>query len=259
MDRLTVGQIEKLFLEGTVDDCLIQAIRQDERKGVKKLLQKWEREEKQRKLLHDHFISMTEFERRINAEGFQYIAGIDEAGRGPLAGPVVAGAVILPEAFYLPGLNDSKKLSEANRDHFYEVIMEQALGVGVGIISAQEIDQINILQATKKAMATALSSLAIKPDFLLIDAVKLETPYPAESLIKGDARSISIAAASVIAKVTRDRMMKEFSKEYPEYGFDANMGYGTREHLKAISDHGITPIHRQTFAPIKDLPEIQLG
>ena len=151
------------------------------------------------------------------------------------------------------------KLSDAKKDHYFEVINEQALGIGVGVVSAAEIDEINILQATKKAMLSAIAQVGITPDYLLIDAVKLATPYPFEALIRGDARSTSIAAASVIAKVTRDRLMKEISKEYPKYGFEANMGYGTAEHLKAIQEHGITPIHRKTFAPVKQCLENEIG
>lgn len=256
MEKMTVGEIEKqLFQNDSVDQVFFEYVKLDERKGVQRLLQKWQKQEQLKQKLHEHFITMTSFERKLRAEGFQMIAGIDEAGRGPLAGPVVAGAVILPESFYLPGLNDSKQLSDAKKDHFFEVINEQALGVGVGIISSAEIDEINILQATKKAMISAIGQLGLTPDYLLVDAVKLATPYPSEALIKGDARSISIAAASVIAKVTRDRLMKKMSKEYPEYGFEANMGYGTAEHLKAIQEHGITPIHRKTFAPVKQCLE----
>lgn len=257
MEKWTIEEIEKkLFTDEFTGEEFLQTIRHDSRKGVQKILAKWEKQGHLKKKLHDQFISMSFFEIQYRAEGYNFIAGIDEAGRGPLAGPVVAGAVILPDDFYLPGLNDSKKLPEVKREEFYEVIMERAMAAEVAIIDAEVIDAINILQATKKAMLHAVNQLAIMPDFLLIDAVKLETPYPSEALIKGDARSISIAAASIIAKVTRDRIMKQLSLEYPQYGFESNMGYGTAEHLKAIKEFGVTPYHRKTFAPIKDAIEL---
>jgi ribonuclease HII len=253
MEKYTIGAIEQqLFGKEEVNKEFLRDLKKDSRKGVQKLVLKWERQEEQKKQVHEQFVNMTSFERKYRSEGFEYIAGIDEAGRGPLAGPVVAGAVILPENFYLPGLNDSKKLTESKRDEYFEVIMSEALAVGVGLISAAEIDEINILQASKKAMLSAVNQLRIKPDFLLIDAVKLDTPYPFEALIKGDSRSISIAAASIIAKVTRDRLMRELSIEYPHYGFGANMGYGTAEHLRAIKEHGVTSHHRKTFAPVRE-------
>ncbi|RSD28041.1 ribonuclease HII [Mesobacillus subterraneus] len=253
MGKLTIGEIEnQLFGNDKVDAEALNSFRDDERKGVQKLFLKWERQEEQKRKLREQFFEMTEFERKYRAEGYRLIAGIDEAGRGPLAGPVVAGAVILPEDFYLPGLNDSKKLTEPKREEYFEIIKREAAAIGIGIVSAGEIDDINILQASKKAMVSAVDRLGTTPDFLLVDAVKLETPYPFEALIKGDARSISIAAASIIAKVTRDRLMKEIAKEYPQYGFQANMGYGTAEHLKAIREYGATPHHRKTFAPVRE-------
>lgn len=253
MEKHTIGEIEQqLFGKEEVTKEFLQALKKDSRKGVQKLALKWERQEEQKKQVHEQFVNMTSFEKKCRSEGFLKIAGIDEAGRGPLAGPVVAGAVILPENFYLPGLNDSKKLSETKRNAYFEIIMAEALAVGVGIISAAEIDEINILQASKKAMLSAVNQLRVSPDFLLIDAVKLDTPYPFDALIKGDSRSISIAAASIIAKVTRDRLMKELSLEYPQYGFAANMGYGTSEHLKAIKEHGVISHHRKTFAPVRE-------
>ena len=253
MEKYTIGEIEQqLFGNEEVNKEFLKALKRDSRKGVQKLVLKWERQEEQKKQVHEQFVNMTSFERKYRSEGFEYIAGIDEAGRGPLAGPVVAGAVILPENFYLPGLNDSKKLTESKRDEYFEVIMSEALAVGVGLVSAAEIDKINILQASKKAMLTAVNQLGVTPDFLLIDAVKLDTPYPFEALIKGDSRSISIAAASIIAKVTRDRLMKELNIEFPHYGFGANMGYGTPEHLRAIQEHGVTIHHRKTFAPVRE-------
>jgi ribonuclease HII len=259
MEKLTISEIEQqLFGKVQIEEDFLARLKHDDRKGVQRLIVKFEKQELLKKELHEQFIRMTSFEQKYRAEGYQYIAGIDEAGRGPLAGPVVASAVILPEDFYLPGLNDSKKLAEVKREEYFEIINKQALAVGIGIISAPEIDDINILQATKKAMLSAVSKLAVQPDFILVDAVKLDTPYPTEALIKGDARSTSIAAASIIAKVTRDRLMKELSRDFPQYGFHANMGYGTTEHMMAIREHGVTPFHRKTFAPVRECIENEL-
>jgi ribonuclease HII len=253
MKNLTIEEIEKkLFLEAEADAKFIELLKKDGRKGVHRVLKKWLKEQEKEQMLLEKFKEMTFFERKLRAQGFQQIAGIDEAGRGPLAGPVVAAAVILPDNFNLPGIDDSKKLSEQKREEFFRVIEKEATAIGVGIIGAEEIDSINILQAAKKAMLTALTELSVQPDYLLIDAVRLETPYPAEALIKGDARSVTIAAASIIAKVTRDRLMKEISERYPAYGFASNMGYGTSEHLEALNRYGATPYHRKSFAPVRD-------
>ncbi len=185
--------------------CLLN----DERKGVKQLVSRWKSRQEKEKLAREKFIEMSQYEQSLRTQGYKFIAGIDEVGRGPLAGPVTAAAVILPEDFYLPGIDDSKKLTESKREAFYEQIMSQAIAVSIASISPEEIDRINIYEAAKKAMLAAVSGLSQKPDFLLIDAVKLTTPYPFEAIIKGDAKSISIAAASIIAKVTRDRLMNE--------------------------------------------------
>jgi ribonuclease HII len=181
-------------------------------------------------------------------KGIKLIAGIDEAGRGPLAGPVVASAVILPQSIFIPGLNDSKKLSPKKRDKLFDIIMEEAVSVGIGIVDEKVIDEINILNATKKAMVKAVNSLDPQPELLLIDAVKLdEVKISQLSIIKGDCLSISIAAASIIAKVTRDRIISEMDLLYPEYGFSRHKGYGTKEHINAIKKYGICPIHRVSF------------
>jgi ribonuclease HII len=233
-------------------DLFIEQLKEDERKGVQTLLAAWHKKKALEKWEREKFKEMTLFEEKYRAEGYKLIAGVDEVGRGPLAGPVVAAAVILPEDFYLLGIDDSKKLNEQKRLSFFKIIMEEALAVSVGVIEVEEIDRINIYEASKKAMLTAISSLPVKPDFLLIDAVKLDVPYPFEAIIKGDGRSISIAAASIIAKVTRDQMMKEYDVQYPGYGFANNMGYGTKEHLQGIETHGVLHIHRKSFAPIKE-------
>ncbi len=192
---------------------------------------------------------MKEFETELYNNGINFIAGIDEVGRGPLVGPVVTAAVILPKDFYDERINDSKKLTEKKRELLYDVIMENAISVGIGISSEDVIDEINILNATKRAMLEAVNNLSIKPEHLLIDAVKLNTDIPQTSIIKGDAKSESIAAASIIAKVTRDRMMIELDKIHPEYDFKHNKGYGTKKHIEAIRKYGIIKEHRKTFAP----------
>lgn len=192
---------------------------------------------------------MKEFETELYESGIKYIAGIDEVGRGPLVGPVVTAAVILPRDFYDERINDSKKLTEKKRELLYDVIMENAVSVGIGISSEDVIDEINILEATKKAMIEAVNNLSVKPEHLLIDAVKLNIDIPQTSIIKGDAKSESIAAASIIAKVTRDRMMIELDKLHPEYDFKHNKGYGTKKHIEAIEKYGIIKEHRKTFTP----------
>ena len=198
---------------------------------------------------------MKEYENELYKQGINYIAGIDEVGRGPLIGPVVTAAVILPKDFYDERINDSKKLTEKKRELLYDVIMENAISVGIGMSSNEVIDEINILEATKKAMLEAISNLSITPEHLLIDAVKLDTKIPQTPIIKGDAKSLSIAAASIIAKVTRDRMLIEMDKKYPEYDFKHNKGYGTKKHIEAIYKYGVLKEHRKSFEPIKSIVE----
>jgi ribonuclease HII len=192
-------------------------------------------------------------------QGYPFVAGLDEAGRGCLAGPVIAAAVILKLddadlATRLYGVRDSKQITAQARERLYDLIMHHALAVGVGVGSVELIDQRNILQATKCAMRYALTQLSLSPHALLLDALLLhDIPLPQRSLIKGDARCLSIAAASIIAKVTRDRLMLELHEQYPHYGFDQHKGYGTPAHLAALREHGVTPIHRQSFAPVREL------
>lgn len=195
---------------------------------------------------------MKEYENELYNKGIKYIAGVDEVGRGPLVGPVVTAAVILPVDFYDERINDSKKVTEKKREMLYDVIMKNAVSVGIGMSSSEVIDEINILEATKKAMKEALNNLSVKPEHVLIDAVKLDIDIPSTSIIKGDAKSQSIAAASIIAKVTRDRMMYELDKEYPEYDFAHNKGYGTKKHIEAIRKYGILKEHRKSFAPCNE-------
>lgn len=190
------------------------------------------------------------YERELNIKGINLIAGVDEVGRGPLIGPIVASAVILPKDFHLEGLTDSKKLSEKKRELFYQIIKEQAISIGIGIISEKRIDEINIYEATKEAMITAINNLNPQPEHILIDAMPLNISIPTTSIIKGDYLSISISAASVIAKVTRDHMLYEMDKEYPMYDLKNNKGYGTKKHLEAIKKYGITKYHRLSYKPV---------
>lgn len=200
-------------------------------------------------LLDSPPVSLHYFEERFRDEG--HIAGVDEAGRGCLAGPVVAASVILPKKLDIPGLKDSKQLTAIQRDEFYDIIRDKALAWGVGIIEPWEIDRINILRASLKAMKIAVDEMKIKPSLLFIDGpYPIESRLPQKTLKKGDARSITIAAASVIAKVTRDRMMVEFQRRYPDFSFSIHKGYGTELHMKELKQHGPTPIHRMTFAPL---------
>lgn len=192
------------------------------------------------------------YENELYDKGVTYIGGVDEVGRGPLVGSVVAACVILPKNFVLDGLTDSKKLSEKKRDEFYKIINEKAISIGVGIVSEKVIDEVNIYEATKIAMKEAISNLKVKPDHVLIDAMPLDIGIPTTSIIKGDAKSITIAAASVIAKVTRDKMMYELDKIYPMYDFAHNKGYGTKKHIEAIREYGICKYHRLSFKPVSD-------
>lgn len=196
------------------------------------------------------------YERELREKGIKYIAGVDEVGRGPLVGPVVAACVVLPDEFNLDGLTDSKKLSEKKRDFFFEEIKRQALGIGVGIIDEKKIDEVNIYEATKLAMKKAIEEcnkqIEIEIEHILIDAMPLEIDIPTTSIIKGDLKSITISAASVIAKVTRDRMLYELDLKYPMYDFKHNKGYPTKKHLEAIDKYGIIDEHRRSYGPVAD-------
>lgn len=197
---------------------------------------------------------LLEYEHKLNNEGITLIAGVDEVGRGPLYGPVVASAVILPKDYYLEGLTDSKKLTPRKRDKFYDIIMKDAIAIGTGVIGPKRIDEINIYEATKEAMYEAISKLDVQPEHILIDAMKLDKlDVPSSSIIKGDAKSESIAAASVIAKVTRDRMMEEEGIIHPEYGFERHKGYPTKDHIARVLEYGVLPDYRMTYEPIKSI------
>ena len=198
-------------------------------------------------------INNREYEDELEKKGIKYIAGVDEVGRGPLVGPVVTACVILPTGYQLEGLTDSKKLSLKKREMFFDIIMKDALSVSIGIKDEKVIDEVNIYEATKLAMYEAINNSKIKPEHVLIDAMKLEKlEMPSTSIIKGDLKSITISAASIIAKVTRDRMLVELDKKYPEYGFAKNAGYGTKQHIEAIEKYGIIQEHRKTFKPVSD-------
>ncbi|WP_026487876.1 ribonuclease HII [Butyrivibrio sp. XBB1001] len=227
--------------------AFINSYSEDDRAGVKKLV---ETASKKLDALYkeiDRIETMKKYEKEYDSLGF--LCGIDEVGRGPLAGPVYAAAVILPKDCDILYLNDSKKLSEKKREELYDVIMEKAVAVGIGSSTCERIDEINILQATYEAMTKAVNSLSVKPNALLIDAVHIPQleDYKQISIIKGDAKSVSIAAASIVAKVTRDRIMKEYAEIYPEYGFDSNKGYGSADHISALKKYGPCPIHRRSF------------
>lgn len=199
-------------------------------------------------------VDLYQYEKELWKNGINLIAGIDEVGRGPLIGPVVTACVILPKDFVLEGLTDSKKLSEKKREEFYDYIMEHAISVGIGMMDEKVIDEVNIYEATKLAMYQAVEKSKVKPEHVLIDAMKLDKlEMPSTSIIKGDAKSISIAAASVIAKVTRDRMMIELDKKYPMYGFKSHKGYPTKKHIEAIKEYGLIDGYRKTFKPISEM------
>lgn len=195
---------------------------------------------------------MLEYENELYNKGITLIAGVDEVGRGPLIGPVVTAAVVLPVNYFNENIKDSKKLTEKQREKMYEIIKRDAISIGIGIKDEKVIDEINILEATKLAMKEAIKNLDVKPDHILIDAVKLDLGIPSTSIIKGDAKSESIAAASIIAKVTRDRMLDEMSKEFPMYDLEHNKGYGTKKHLEALKKYGPCKYHRLSFAPVKE-------
>ena len=247
-----IGEIREILQAAEIDGlpAFISTYEKDERAGVVSLVKK------ARKRLEDYEkeVQRTEKMKAFEKEyaSFSYICGIDEVGRGPLAGPVVAGAVILPKDCHILYLNDSKQLSEKKREELYDVIMEQAVATGLGYVAPERIDEINILQATYEAMREAISKLSVTPDLLLNDAVTIpKVEIKQVPIIKGDARSISIAAASIIAKVTRDRLMVKYDSLFPEYGFASNKGYGASAHIEALRKYGPTPIHRKSF--IKNL------
>ena len=244
----SIGEIKKEFEQADRQTLLslYEAYADDNRAGVVSLISKYKKQEEKLEEEKKRIENMSIYERKY--ADFQYICGIDEVGRGPLAGPVVAGSVILPKDCDILYLNDSKKLSEKMREALYDEIMEKAVATGIGIVGPGRIDEINILQATYEAMRMAIDNLKVRPDLLLNDAVTIpEVNIKQVPIIKGDAKSISIAAASIIAKVTRDRLMVQYEEVLPGYGFASNKGYGSSAHIQAIKELGATPIHRQSF------------
>ena len=238
-----------------LDHPLFEELILDGRAGVQAAISKRKRE-LQKQVDEDlRLEKMLAYEKELYTQGIQLIAGVDEVGRGPLAGPVVAAAVILPENCKIPGLNDSKKIPKSKHKEIYEAVLQNAIAIGIGIKDNQVIDQVNIYEATKLAMMEAIGQLEPQPQHLLIDAMKLDLPIPQTSIIKGDANSLSIAAASIVAKVTRDQMMEKFDREYPGYDFAQNAGYGTAKHLAGLDQLGVTPIHRRSFEPVKSMCE----
>jgi len=246
---------ERLAMIDELDHPLFEELILDGRAGVQAAISKRKRE-LQKQVDEDlRLEKMLAYEKELYAQGIDLIAGVDEVGRGPLAGPVVAAAVILPKACKIPGLNDSKKIPKSKHKEIYEAVLQNAIAIGIGVKDNQVIDQVNIYEATKLAMMEAIGQLDPQPQHLLIDAMKLDLPIPQTSIIKGDANSLSIAAASIVAKVTRDQMMEEFDREYPGYDFAQNAGYGTAKHLAGLDKLGVTPIHRRSFEPIKSMCE----
>ena len=246
---------ERLAMIDELDHPLFEELILDGRAGVQAAISKRKRE-LQKQVDEDlRLEKMLAYEKELYTQGIHLIAGVDEVGRGPLAGPVVAAAVILPKACKIPGLNDSKKIPKSKHKEIYEAVLQEAIAISIGVKDNHVIDQVNIYEATKLAMMEAIGQLEPQPQHLLIDAMKLDLPISQTSIIKGDANSLSIAAASIVAKVTRDQMMEEFDKEYPGYDFAQNAGYGTAKHLAGLDKLGVTPIHRRSFEPVKSMCE----
>ncbi|NRO37257.1 ribonuclease HII [Lactobacillus helveticus] len=247
---MTIKEVKELLSTDVTEDQLAE-LEKDPRVGVQKLIISYRK--KQAKLLakKQAFLERFSYEKQFWQKG-KLVAGVDEVGRGPLAGPVVTAAVIIDHNFDLLEVNDSKKLSPEKRFQLYPKILSEAVSVGIGVKSAAVIDQINIYEADRQAMAQAVKALDVKPNALLVDAMNVPVDLPQIELIKGDAKSNSIAAASIVAKVFRDKLMDDYDKIYPQYGFPRNAGYGTKEHIDALKKYGPTPIHRKTFAPVSD-------
>ena len=250
--QMTVAQITALLSEQEISLETINRLKMDARISVKRLIDRWETHLRKAQRERERIAALYEYERQLNYEGYSLVAGVDEAGRGPLAGPVMVAAVILPPDCYLPGLNDSKQLTASQREKLYEEIKNTAIAVNRSAVSPEIIDDINIYQATIRGMYSAIAGLLPVPQAVLIDAVPLpELLIPWKSIISGDQVSASIAAASIIAKVERDQIMNELDRQYPRYGFSRHKGYGTQEHMEALAKYGPCPYHRQSFAPVR--------
>lgn len=250
---MKIAEVKEL-LAGEPTEQQLAELAQDERSGVQKLVASYYKRQEKLKAAKQKFYEMQAFERECYAAGQQLVAGVDEAGRGPLAGPLVIAAVILPQDIFINGLNDSKQLSAAKRDLLYEEIMAKALDIEVNIVSVSNIDELNIYAATQQGMAQVIENLHCKPQTALIDAMPLHLPdIEVKSIIHGDALSVSIAAASIIAKVTRDRIMERLDEVYPAYGFAHNKGYGSAAHMQALAEQGATRWHRRSYEPVKSM------
>ncbi|MGX7073769.1 ribonuclease HII [Falseniella ignava] len=250
----TIKEIkERLAVIDDLNNPIFAALVEDPRVGVQKEITK-RKQAIQAELEEDFRLeTMLRYEKELYSQGKTLIAGVDEVGRGPLAGPVIAAAVILPNNCKIRGLNDSKKIPKKKHREMFQAVQDQALAIGIGIMDNHVIDQVNIYEATKLAMQEAIAQLTPQPEHLLIDAMKLDLPISQTSIIKGDANSLSIAAASIVAKVIRDDLMAEYDQQFPGYDFTKNAGYGTAKHLEGLDRYGVTPIHRKTFEPIKSL------
>ena len=250
----TIKEIkEELATIIDLDSPVFKEFENDPRAGVQKEIQKRKKAIQAEIDENLRLEAMLRYEKELYVQGINLIAGVDEVGRGPLAGPVVAAAVILPKNCKIKGLNDSKKIPKKKHEEIFQAVKDNALAIAIGIMDNHVIDQVNIYEATKLAMKEAISQLESQPEHLLIDAMKLDLPISQTSIIKGDANSLSIAAASIVAKVTRDKIMANYEQEFPGYDFAQNAGYGTAKHLEGIEKHGVTPIHRTSFEPIKTI------
>lgn len=250
---MTISEIREILL-GSPSEEFLAELELDSRVAVKKLLQAYHKRVEKAALERERFHKMLSYERNYYEEGAKLIAGVDEAGRGPLAGPLVIAAVVMPQEFFISGLNDSKQISASKRDKLYDEILQKALSVSVNIVSISNIDELNIYRATQQGMAEVLLHLDKQPDVALIDAMPVEAgDIKTVSLVHGDALSASIAAASIIAKVTRDRIMEKLDALYPAYKFANNKGYGSKDHMQAIDQDGVTEWHRRSYEPVKSL------
>ena len=251
---MKINEVKEILSQDNPNEEILEQLRNDKRSGVQKLLTSFDKKQEKKLFYKKEYEKKSFYENKCYNKGCKYICGIDEVGRGPLAGPVVAAAVILKQGSYFEGLNDSKKLSEKKREELFEKIIEEALAYAICEVSNEEIERYNIYNAARIAMQRAVEQLKVRPDFLLIDAMPFENyPIPNFSMVKGDEKSVSIAAASVIAKVYRDRLMKEYAKKYPYYDFENNAGYGTKKHLEGLKAYGITPTDRRDFEPVKSI------
>ncbi len=245
--NMTVKEINNFLLEKDDTEPFILELLGDSRQSVKKLAISLEKKNRKLKIEQQRVLGLKEIEKTYHASGYDLIAGMDEVGRGPLAGPVVTCGIIMPKNSLLLHIDDSKKLSKQKREKLNRDIIAECCDYAIGMVDEKVIDAINILNATKQAMEESLENFKIKPDLVLLDAMTISTPIPQRSIIQGDARVYSIAAASIVAKVFRDKLMADYHEVYPRYGFKTNMGYGTAEHLRALKEHGPTPIHRKSF------------